>query len=195
MIGNISLKIVDRLVEKSIINSTQKELYTYGLFILLSQILYFTLTGILGVLFDIVLESVVFYIAFQFIRTSAGGIHASSELKCAVATSLALFVSVGIIRLCEIYNSKTVALLSIVAAASIMILCPMDTPEKPLNENAKKHFRKKSWIILLIIISSIGLGWYFKIHFIMYPCCVSLILESILLVLGKIKINKKEWIT
>jgi accessory gene regulator B len=194
MIDILSTRIVGRLIEKSIINDAERELYTYGLFMLLSQTLYFILTVTFGVLLNKTLESVVFYVAFLFIRTNAGGIHASSELKCEVATTLSLFLCLGIVKLCGLYNLKLVILiLTIVATVFIFILCPLDSPEKPLNKKEKIYFRKKSWIVLLIILTIIGISLYFEINALIYPCCMSLILESILLFLGKIKgIRKKN---
>ena len=99
MISKLSTKLVRKLIDISIINNTEIELYSYGFFILISQILYFILSVIFGVLFNIVLESIIFYVVFQFIRTNAGGIHASSELKCEVATTLSLFSLAFVIRL------------------------------------------------------------------------------------------------
>jgi accessory gene regulator protein AgrB len=79
-----------------------------------------------------------------------------------------------------------------VAAVLIFLLCPLDTPDKPLTIKEKKYFQKKSWIIVLIILTIIGLSLCFKINTLMYPCCMSLILESILLFLGKIKELRKK---
>ena len=194
MIGVVSKKIVYHLIDKSIINETEEELYTYGFFMLLSRTLYFILTIIFGVLLNLVPESVVFYVTFQFIRTNAGGIHASSELKCEVATTVSLLLCLGVVKLCDLYNLKIVIIiLTIVAAVLIFLLCPLDTPEKPLNKKEKVYFRKKSWIILLIILAFIGISLYFEINTFIYPCSMSLILESVLLVLGEIKgIRKKN---
>lgn len=188
MIGKLASKVVKKLIDNSAIDDTERELYVYGFFILISQILYFTLTMIFGVLLDIVLESVIFYVAFQFIRRYAGGIHASSELKCEIATTISIFLCLLCTKLCETYNIQMpILVLTIIAAISIFVLCPLDTPEKPLTKEEYKYFRKISWLILLLIVLMISIGWHFKLEFIMYPCCMSLILESILLVLGKIK--------
>lgn len=188
MIGYISLKVVKKLVDKSLINDTDEELYVYGLFVLLSHILYFILTITIGFLFNIVLESIIFYIAFQFIRRYAGGIHASSELKCEVATTTSIFICLLCTKLCEMNNIQIpILILTMIAAISIFILCPLDTPEKPLTKKEYKYFRKISWIILLLIMLTICIGGFFKLEFLLYPCCMSLILESTLLVLGKIK--------
>lgn len=188
MIGDISFKIVKKLIDKSLINDTDEELYAYGLFVLLSQILYFILTITTGFLFNIVLEGMIFYIAFQFIRRYAGGIHASSELKCEIATTTSIFLCLLCTKLCETNNiQKPILVLTSIATVLIFVLCPLDTPEKPLTKEEYKYFRKISWLILLLIVLTISIGWHFKLEFIMYPCCMSLILESILLVLGKIK--------
>ena len=79
MIGKLSSKISDLLIRKSVIDSEDQELYVYGFFILLSQILYFIIAVIFGIIFNVLLQSVVFYIAFQFIRKYALGYHASTE--------------------------------------------------------------------------------------------------------------------
>lgn len=193
MISKLSAKLVYKLIDKSVINNTEIDLYSYGFFVLLSQVLYFILTVIFGILLGIVFEGIIFYVAFQFIRTSAGGIHASSELKCEVATTVSMFLCLGIVKLCDQYNLKMVMIvLTIVAAVLIFLLCPLDTPEKPLTIKEKKYFRKKSWKILLIILTIICLSLSFKINALIYPCSVSLILEGILLFLGKIKEIRKK---
>lgn len=188
MIANLASRVVKKLIDSSAIEDTEQELYIYGFFVLLSQILFFTVTVILGILLGIVLESAVFYVAFQFIRRYAGGIHASSELKCELATATSIFLCLLCVKFCEMYNAQAVILaLTGLASFCILFLCPLDTPEKPLTEKEKKYFRKISWAILLIIILVIGVGYSFKIKFLMYPCCMSLILESILLAAGKVK--------
>lgn len=188
MINNLSSKLVCKMVDNSIINNADRELYLYGFFILFSQILYFIFTIIFSFILGVILEGVIFYVVFQFIRTNAGGIHASSELRCEVATTVSIFLCLGIVKLCDLYNIKTVIIfLTIVAAVLIFLLCPLDTPEKPLTSKEKKYFRKKSWIILFIILTIIALSLFFKINTLIYPCCMSLILESVLLFSGKIK--------
>ena len=188
MISKIASKVVGKLIDDSVVAATEQELYVYGFFILISQILYFTLTMIFGVLLGIVLESVIFYVAFQFIRRYAGGFHASSEMKCTLITTTSIFLCLLCTKLCETNNiQKPILVLTSIATVFIFVFCPLDTPEKPLTKEECKYFRKISWVILLLIMLTICIGWYFKLEFLIYPCCMGLILESILLVLGKIK--------
>ena len=197
MIGNLSAKIVKKLVDLSVISDTEQELYTYGFFILISHIMYLVIALIFGSLLGIVLESAVFYISFQFIRRYAGGIHASTETKCEITSTLAIMLSIMVIKISYFY-SITNAVLTAAALSAIVIfaLCPLDTPEKPLSTEEHKHFRKISLIILFIIVLVIAVSYAFKFKITLISSCMSLVLESILLVAGKIKklINKEDTI-
>lgn len=188
MFSKLSNKIVYRFFKRTDILDDEQELYKYGFFILFSQILYFIITITLGILCKAILESIIFYIAFQFIRRYAGGYHAATETRCEILSTLSIAASIGIIKLSKIYNFKTILLfITVVSMVLIFCFCPLDTPEKPLSEKEFKYFRKISWIILLVISSIIIVSYFFKFSILFTPCCVSLILESILLVAGKIK--------
>ena len=82
MISKFAEKLVDCLYCQHDISDDEQELYKYGFFVLLSQILYLIIAIILGSIFKSVFESVIFYIAFQFIRRYAGGFHAKTETRC-----------------------------------------------------------------------------------------------------------------
>lgn len=188
MINKISSKIVEILIKHSLVGNEDKELYSYGFFILLSQILYLIIAIILGSIFKSVFESVIFYIAFQFIRRYAGGFHAKTETRCEILSTLSILCCIVLIKLSKMYDIR-IALLSIslVFAVLIFILCPLDTPEKPLNDKEYKYFRKISWIILSLIIVAIIVSFIFKFNVVFAPCCASLILEGVLIGTGKIK--------
>lgn len=188
MINKISSKIVEILIKHSLVENEDKELYLYGFFILLSQILYFIIVITIGILFNVIFESIIFYITFQFIRRYAGGYHAKTETRCEILSTLSILCCIVLIKLSKMYNIR-IALLSVslVFAVLIFILCPLDTPEKPLNDKEYKYFRKISWIILSLIIIAIIVSLYFKFNVVFAPCCASLILEGVLIGTGQIK--------
>ena len=188
MISNLSTRLTDKLLTKGSITEDERELYIYGFFMLLSHLMYLVLACIFGLLFKCFIESIIFYVAFQFMRRYAGGYHAATETRCEILSTLSIIASIGIIKLSKIYDFKTILLfITIASMVLIFFLCPLDTPEKPLSEKEFKYFRKISWIILLVISSIIIVSYFFKFNILFTPCCVSLILESILLVAGKIK--------
>lgn len=188
MINNLSSRLTDKMIAKGSITEDERELYIYGLFMLLSQIMYFFLSVIFGFLFQCFIESVIFYIAFQFIRRYAGGYHAKTEARCEIMSTLSIFACLVVIRLSKLYGFDTALFcLAIVATISIAVFCPLDTPEKPLTKKELKYFRKISRIILLVIFFTAIISYFLKVNILFAPCCMSLILESILLFAGKIK--------
>ena len=188
MINNLSVYFTEKLLSNGTINDEDKELYIYGLFMLLSQLMFFIITCIFGLIFKCILESIIFYIAFQFIRKYAGGYHASTETRCEISTTLSILACIVLIRLSKTYDFQiALVTITVISAISIFCLCPLDTPEKPLSDKEFRYFRKISWLILFVIITVITVSYIFKLSIIIVPCCLSLILESILLALGKIK--------
>lgn len=184
MISKLSKKIVNQL---NILDDEQ-ELYEYGFFILLSQILYLIIAIIIGTICGTVFESIIFYIAFQFIRRYAGGYHAATETRCEILSTLSILACIVVIRLSKTYDIQTALLIiSALSAVCIFVFCPLDTPEKPLTDKEFRYFRKVSWLILLAIVVAIIVSYIFKFKIFTVPCCLSLVLESILLTAGKIK--------
>lgn len=199
MISSLSERIANGLLKQSNIKYDEQDLYQYGFFILLSQILYLIIACIIGVLLGTFFESIIFYIAFQFIRRYAGGYHASTEMRCEILSSLSILACVVVIRLSKTYDFQIALLvISAVSAVCIAVLCPLDTPEKPLSEKEFKYFRKISWLILSVISLVVAISYFVRLKWLQVffaPCCLSLILESLLLTAGKVKkltLNKSE---
>ncbi len=188
MINNLSKRLTEKLLSAGSITEDERELYVYGLFMLLSQLMYLILVCILGLICGCIAESIIFYFAFQFIRKYAGGYHASTETRCEILSTLSLAACVVVIKISGMFDFQTVLFaVSLVSAVCIFFLCPLDTPEKPLSEKEFKYFRRISWLILMIITAAVIVSFVFKLRFLLVPCGLSLILESVLLLSGKAK--------
>lgn len=193
MINKLSEYFTDKLLINGSISKEEQELYVYGFFMLLSQLMYLILACIFGLILRCLIESIIFYIAFQFIRRFAGGYHAATETRCEIMSTLSILACIIVIKLSKTYDfQNALIIIGAISSVCIFFLCPLDTPEKPLSKNELKHFRKVSWIVSLVIIVGIIVSYYFKLQFILSPCCMSLILESILLISGKFQKNMKE---
>ncbi len=195
MISNLSTRLADNLLAKGSIEESERELYIYGFFMMLSHLMYSVFTIVFGLIFKCFFESIIFYIAFQFIRRYAGGYHAKTETRCEIFSALSILCCIVLIKYSKIYDIQTVLFsISLVCAVLIFILCPLDTPEKPLTDKEHKYFRKISLIILSLIIVAIIASFIFKFNIVFAPCCASVILESILIGAGQIKksYNKKR---
>lgn len=188
MISKLSKRFADKLLADGTITDEEHELYIYGLFMLFSQLMFFTVICIFGLILGCIFESVIFYIAFRFIRKFAGGYHAATETRCEILSTLSLLACIVVIRLSKTYDFL-VPLLIITAVTSVFIaaFCPLDTPEKPLTDKEYTYFKKISLIILFVICVLIILSYIFKLNFSLVPLCMSLVFEGILIIIGKIK--------
>lgn len=191
MIGKLAYKTAKRFMKNPNTCYDKIEIYQYGFFVLYSNLIFFLLTIILGAVLNVILSSIVFYIAFFSIRQYAGGYHASTETRCEIMSTLSILACIVVIKLSKTYDFQTVLLIiSAVSALCIAILCPLDTPEKSLSEKEFKYFRKMSWLILSVISLVVIISYFINLKWLQIffaPCCLSLVLESILLVAGKLK--------
>ena len=190
MINRLAKLLSSKILKNSSdINGNEDiELYNYGLVILLSKIMFFLITIVSGLILSCLFESLVFYLEFRLIRVFAGGYHASSEVRCEVMSIFSILTCLFFIKLSKTYGFQTTLLfIAFISAICIFTLCPLDTPEKPLTDIEFKHYRKISRLILLIISVLILISFIFELKFLFAPSCLSLILESILLIAGKVK--------
>lgn len=192
MISRMAEKAADVLSVHNCIAQDEKELYVYGFFMLFSKAFFLLLTVIYGVLFGVVLESVLFYITFTVLRSYAGGVHASKEHTCTICTSLAMLLCVAAIRACAELSLIAVPLvLLVLSTICILILSPLDSAEKRLTEEEKKEYRKKSYVFTTLILLAAILALLCGLTRLFYPCTASLFLESVLLILGKVKESER----
>ncbi len=199
MIGKLALKTAESFIKRPNTCYDKIEIYQYGFFVLYSNILFLLLTMLLGAVFGVFLQGIIFYVVFFSIRQYAGGYHASTETRCEIMSTLSILACIVVIKLSRTYDFQTVLLIiSAVSALCIAVLCPLDTPEKPLSEKEFKYFRKISCLILSAISIVVIISYFVRLKWLQIffaPCCLSLILESLLLTAGKIKklmLNKSE---
>lgn len=188
MINKLALKTAEKFVSNDNTLYDKIEVYQYGFFVLYSNILFFIIALIIGMILDVLLQSIIFFFTFFSIRQFAGGYHAPTETRCEILSTLSILACIFVIKLSKIYDFQMVLLIiSALSAVCIFVFCPLDTTEKPLSDKEFKYFRKISWIILLVISTLIIISYIFKRDFVFAPCCMSLVLESILISAGKIK--------
>lgn len=189
MISKISEKFVAKWLLSDSVDADEKELYEYGIFILLSTIFFAGITAILGTLFGLFIQSLLFFAVFVTVRQFAGGIHASSEIKCEVFTSISILLCIVTMHLAQ--NNDLIIgillLLALIFSALIFICAPIDSEEKTLNKAEFKAYRKRTRLILLFVLMALIVSFCLTKKEICIPCCMSLILEGVLLSAGKIQ--------
>lgn len=193
MISKITERISKKMLLKFKLNNMDADIYSYGLFMFLSFVIFGVITLAFGIIFGCIIESLIFYTLFQLLRKYCGGYHAETCGKCEIMTSLIFLICIASIEAVEYLNFENILFL-ISALFFIIIYClsPIDTMENPLSAEEKTKFRKISRIIVLIMISFVSFAYIAKFNLLFIPSCVSVVLEGVLLIAGKFKNSKRK---
>lgn len=131
------------------------ELYEYAIYIALSAILHIVTIIILGVCFNMLIESIVFYGSFISIRKFAGGYHAKTPTRCYLFSIISSIIILSLIALINSINSCVVMIvltvIELFCVVLIFMMPPLDTENKPLNRNEKKVYKKITCIISISV--------------------------------------------
>ena len=179
-----SKKITNLLVQSEIISAKDKELYEYGLhqgFILLINI--FT-TILLGWIFNMIIESIVFLVAYIPLRSYSGGYHAKTPFRCYILSVVMISVALLVVR-SSIWNLISVTSVTVIASGIILLLAPVEDKNKPLQQNEREEFKKRTNILLGVLLGLIILFWFVEKQQISIGIMLTLVMVAIMLLLGK----------
>ena len=188
MISVWAARITDVLCTSATIEECDRELYQYGFFILLSRVLFFSFSILIGALFRVPGESIMFYIMFSLLRSYAGGIHAKTELSCTLMTGLAMAASIFVIYLMKAIEAFFVPIGMLVIGTTVIIMfSPLDTKEKPLSNEDRERYRQISRILSIGTAVLAMSATAFECFSMLYCAALAISLEGILLVFGRVK--------
>ena len=185
MLSRIATYLTDYLIRLEVLMSDDRDLYIYGFFLLVSHFFYLVVTLLAGMLFDVVLESIVFYSVFMVIRNYAGGVHAKNEIVCTLLTTISILVSISIMS--YMYNCNYIIIpLIMLLFGSISIICfaPLDSEEKPLDCEEVSIYRKASISGLVLFFLTALISFHFSFYGIAYAISCAIFWEGILLLAG-----------
>ncbi|MDF2512319.1 MAG: accessory protein regulator protein [Herbinix sp.] len=175
-------KIGNRFVRDGIIAEEDKELYTYGMQQGVLILLNIISSIIIGIIFNMVWQSVVFLMAYMPLRSYAGGYHAKTQFRCYLVSQF--IIVVALVGMREIQWTSLMALSSVIISTCIIfLLTPVEDANKPLDASEKIVYKKKTRRILLLE-TNITLAFWFINKEISVCCIMVFIILSIMLLLG-----------
>lgn len=188
MISKLSNLITQSLLKNNVILDDEKELYDYGLFMIISYMTFFLISILFGIALNILFSSILFYISFCLVRNFAGGIHANSEIKCDIITTVSILISEILIKIFIDYSLVCLAfVMLIISSVCLCVIKPVATSQKEISQQEKLHFHKKVIVLtvtfLLISVTSFILGF----NSIVISLALGLSLANILLIIGKLQ--------
>lgn len=149
MTSKVSKSLTDYLLKKNIIVQEEYEIYQFGMEQLIASTFSLISVLIIGIVLDVILESLIFIMAFKAIRECAGGYHASTRLRCYVLSMLTVITVLSVIKYIPL-DTVVLIIMSVLASIIIILLSPVDTENKRIDAIERIYYRRKSMIILWV---------------------------------------------
>lgn len=186
MFHGFSEKVISFAAKNKYISQEEFEEYTYGFELILSILLTDITVLLIGLLMNMLVESIVFWVVYKILRKYTGGFHFDSGVICYLSSCIMGPIVLLIIRYCP-YDAVTY---SICTAASLMILfllSPIEAIQKPLDDTEKKVFGK--WARILISIAAVVFALCVWRHaYTAKILAVSIMAVTLFAIMGKIKL-------
>ena len=147
---HLSSSITDFYIKRNIIKEDEKEVYQYGVELILNEMLTFGVILIYSLIAWKIRYAVEFLSVFCLTRVYCGGYHASKQYVCRL-TMLGVFFSIYILsKALNAINPIWLFLLLAICFAIISMLVPVKHPNKILTERQIKKNRKMGILTFLI---------------------------------------------
>lgn len=196
MIYSLATYLTRKMSQRNSMSEDEIETVTYGLFTVMSRVMYALISVFVSALLGCVFESLVFYFCFLFVKKYSGGFHAKTEIRCFIISTFSIISCVMLVYLSKKSAGVSLLLLTVsfVCTLLICLFAPIASKERPLDETETKRYSKiaRTRATILFLCGVI----LFTLNLKNFSCgiFVSLILESVLLIAGKISVmsNAKE---
>lgn len=192
MIYQIATKLAIKLSRSEYIDKDEIELVTYGMFSVISKIMYGVISFVIGIACKCPAESICFYLSFLYLKKYAGGIHAKTEFRCFLLSVSSITVSILMITFSKKFISTeiTVFMLFIISCVLIICLSPVPSKERMLDENECIRYNRISKCRVFSVIVVSLLMCIFQIKYVCLSIKVATILVGTLLTMGKMRYRK-----
>lgn len=146
LLGKLSRKIGDNLVQSNIVKAEDAEIYIYGINQILTSVLNVSSALIIGLILGTFFEVMVFMAAYIPLRIFAGGYHAKTPSRCYIFSLIMLIVVSISMKYLLLPEWAYSAVLS-AALLIVLVISPVEDKNKPLDEIEHKVYKKRALII------------------------------------------------
>lgn len=184
-----SSKLSIKAMNNGVITSQEIDETTYALnnfFTLLCNII---TALVIGVIFNMVLEMVLFILSYKSLRKYCGGGHAKTAITCYISSCITYGVVLVTIKFYPLTNYQTIILV-ICACIILFILSPVEAIKKPLDDIEKKVFRFRSrisivvYMCIFLILHHVSNTYYYSL-----VLAVNIVTVTVFAIEGKIQLK------
>ena len=190
MIKLISSKVARILCEDEK-HTDNYELYEYAIYIILSSAFHMATVIVLGLVFNLLTESLVFYLSFIVIRKFAGGYHAKTPVRCYLFSFASNIIILCLVKWLSSINTLFIfifIIFELLCVVLILLISPLDTENNPLTGQEKKMYRMLTSIITILIFIISSLCFFKGYRNIGSSMICGVVMSALVLLLRKIQI-------
>ena len=143
MIAKFAKKINEILIQKGIVQKEEAELYQYGIengIVVAGNLL---ASGIFGIVTGRPGLVLVFLLFYASLRSYSGGSHCKSRIGCFLISMAILFIPVYTYEpVMKNVPNAVILLIGVLAVVIIIVLAPVESINKPLDEEERKYYAR-----------------------------------------------------
>lgn len=187
---DLSNKIINKLISLSFLDKENKEIYVFGLFVFLNHLIIVISSLWLNYLYGLELELIAFTLFIIILRSNTGGFHFKKYNKCILISLLELVVVGYILKKNQIFSNFFIIIFII--SLILVLLSPVDTKNRRLNNKIKRKIKYKVIILLLLGISLTTIFYRLTLEKYIFSYIVALIHCVVLILFGIIDNKIRE---
>lgn len=174
----ISHKLCNYMVKNNIIDSEKIEFYLYCYDFVFDLIIFNASILIIGCILHVPVLALLYIITITPTKMMAGGAHASSRETCSFISYFTAIMALLVIKIPVIYIPNQFLFIAFTCSIiSIVILTPIDTPNRRLDVSKKSILKKYCimYCLFLFILFILLYFLYFKQGVFLMTICVIII--------------------
>lgn len=177
MIHHIAEKIYPIFLKKKLIDDSKREVYFYGLELLLHTTFSTLALLLISILFQKPLEGCIIIAVYYINQTVGGGFHASTHMRCFLLMSIGLILSLLILRSMP---SQIIANLLATFSSFLLFAFPLKLhPNKAYLSSKTSYFQKRSRFVVCILFLAFLSSRFWCIPEIQYSYAVGLLVAAV----------------
>ena len=182
--------IVGKMIEAEIIAEQDRELYAFGLEQGMWLVLNLLTMVVIGLLMDMLLACLYFLLAYVPLRIYAGGYHARTPLHCYFGGIVLMLTALLMIKWFPWTMWRCAGVMAI-ASLIIWRLAPVEDSNKPLDEIEKTVYARRARKVAAVEIGVVAIAGISGWLTITRSIAISFGLSAMVLMLGKLNVNKQ----
>ena len=155
MITSIARYVTDFLLRENVICAEYADLYIYGFEVIQAGAVNIMIVLFMGLLFDQLINGLIFWLEFCMLRKFCGGYHADTYLNCKIIFGITCLMSTIISKyFYSIFKMPYIIIMGLIYLIIVILLCPCENKHKKLTEQIKRKNKIISIIYSILILSA-----------------------------------------